>query len=48
MEENLPDDEFKQESNHETDKAEGFADDTMGRSLFELSSLTAFKQILID
>jgi hypothetical protein len=48
MEKNLPDDEFKQESNHETDKVEGFADDTMGKILLELSSLTALKQILID
>ncbi len=47
-EENLPEDEFQNESNRETDKAEGFADDTTGTSLFELSSLTALKKILID
>jgi hypothetical protein len=36
---------FRNESNKET---EGFADDTTGLSLFELSSLSALKQIMID
>ncbi len=40
--------EFKNESGRETDKAEGFADDTTGMSLFELESLAALKKILTD
>jgi hypothetical protein len=35
---------FRNESNKETDKAEGFADDTTGLSLFELESLTTLKK----
>ncbi len=45
--ENLPV-EFKNESGRETDKAEGFADDTTGMSLFELESLATLKKILTD
>jgi len=40
--------EFKNESGRETDKAEGFADDTTGMSLFELESLATLKKILTD
>jgi hypothetical protein len=39
---------FRNESNKETDKAEGFADDATGLSLFELASLSALKKIMID
>jgi hypothetical protein len=39
---------FRNESNKETDKAEGFADDTTGLTLFELESLSTLKKILID
>jgi hypothetical protein len=39
---------FRNESNKETDKAEGFADDTTGLSLFELESLSTLKRILIE
>ncbi len=45
--ENLPV-EFKNESGRETDKAEGFVDDTTGMSLFELESLITLKKILTD
>jgi len=40
--------EFRNESNRETDKAEAFADDTTGLSLFELESLRSLKKILSD
>jgi hypothetical protein len=40
--------EFLNESGRETDKAEGFADDTTGMTLFELESLSALKKILTD
>ncbi len=40
--------EFKNESGRETDKAEGFADDTSGLSLFDIESLSTFKKILTD
>jgi hypothetical protein len=48
-----PDDEeddicFRNESNKETDKAEGFADDTTGLTIFELESLSTLKRILIE
>ncbi len=36
--------EFRNESNRETDKAEAFADDTTGLSLFELESLRSLKK----
>jgi hypothetical protein len=39
---------FRNESNKETDKAEGFADDATGLSLFELASLSALKKVMID
>jgi hypothetical protein len=39
---------FRNESNKETDKAEGFADDTTGLSLFELESLAALKRIPLE
>jgi hypothetical protein len=39
---------FRNESNKETDKAEGFADDTTGLTIFELESLAALKRILIE
>jgi hypothetical protein len=39
---------FKNESNKETDKAEGFADDTTGLTIFELESLAVLKRILIE
>jgi hypothetical protein len=39
---------FKNESARETDKGEGFADDTTGLTLFELESLSTLKQCLID
>jgi hypothetical protein len=39
---------FRNESKKETDKAEGFADDTTGLTLFEFESLSAIKKILID
>ncbi len=39
---------FRNESNKETDKAEGFADDTTGLSLFKLESLATLKRILMD
>jgi hypothetical protein len=44
----VPADEFSCESNHETNKGEGFADDTSGLSLFELDSLKALKQAMLD
>ncbi len=47
-EEFVPEDEFSNESNRETDKAEGFADDTSGLSLFELESLKTLKQAMLD
>jgi hypothetical protein len=34
---------FRNESRKETDKAEGFADDTTGLTIFELESLAALK-----
>jgi hypothetical protein len=37
---------FRNESGRETDKAEGFADDTTGMTLFELESQSALKKIL--
>jgi hypothetical protein len=40
--------EFRNESNRETDKAEAFADDTTGLTLFELESLRTLKKILTD
>jgi hypothetical protein len=40
--------EFRNESGRDTDKAEGFADDTTGMSLFELESLACLKKILSD
>jgi hypothetical protein len=40
--------EFRNESNRETDKAEAFADDTTGLTLFELESLRSLKKILAD
>ncbi len=36
------------ESGRETDKAEGFADDTTGMTLFERESLMKLKQVLTD
>jgi hypothetical protein len=39
--------EFRNESGRETDKAEGFADDTTGMSLFELESLACLKKNLV-
>jgi hypothetical protein len=39
---------FRNESNKETDKAEGFADDTTGLTIFELESLAALIRILIE
>jgi hypothetical protein len=39
---------FRNESNKETDKAEGFADDITGLTIFELESLAALKRILIE
>ncbi len=36
--------EFKNESGRETDKAEGFADDTSGMSLFDIDSLSTLKK----
>jgi hypothetical protein len=39
---------FRNESRKETDKAEGFADDTTGLTIFELESLAALKRALID
>jgi hypothetical protein len=44
----IPEDEFSNESNRETDKGEGFADDTSGLSLFELESLKTLKQAMLD
>ncbi len=40
--------EFRNESGRETDKVEGFADDTTGMTLFELESLSALKKILTE
>jgi hypothetical protein len=42
------DEEFTNEADRETDKAEGFADDTSGLTLFEIESLSIAKKILID
>ncbi len=39
---------FRNESKKETGKAEGFADDTTGLTLFEYESLSAIKKILLD
>ncbi len=39
---------FRNESKKETNKAEGFADDTTGLTLFEYDSLFAIKKILVD
>ncbi len=39
---------FRNKSRKETDKAEGFADDTTGLTIFELESLSALKRILIE
>jgi hypothetical protein len=47
-EEFVPEDEFSNECNRETDKGEGFADDTSGLSLFELESLKTLKQAMLD
>jgi hypothetical protein len=44
-EEDLP---FRNESKKETDKAEGFADDTTGLTIFEYESLSTIKKILIE
>jgi hypothetical protein len=44
----VPADEFSCESNRETDKGEGFADDTSGLSLFEIDSLKTLKQAMLD
>jgi hypothetical protein len=40
--------EFRNESNRETDKAEAFADDTTGLTLFEIESLRTLKRILFE
>jgi hypothetical protein len=43
-----PPQEFRNESNRETDKAEAFADDTTALTLFEIESLRTLKRILFE